>query len=370
MTGSVLKPAKENQVTLLQYILIIHSMQLGIGVISLPRDLADTGGTDGWIALFIGYAGSLVASLLIVQIMKKHPEGTIIDLISRFFGRWSGYLMTAVFGVYFSLYAYLLLDRMILLIHSWIMQQSRPFVLMLLFVIPAYMIVKGGWRALGRYAEIILLCSLWMPFMLLTLFDQAHWLHLLPVLKEGWMPVFSTVPATVLSFLGFEAAFFLYPHLGNKKKASLGIFVANTLTLIVYLYVTILCFVVFSPDEITYYNDIMLTLAKIIEYRFVERFDIVMLTFYLLVISKTWIPALHMTVYCSHRLVPIGKAATHLLLLLIGMLAVTYIWNPGWLTSDKWIALFSKFGLLMAFIFPVALWCLLSVMSWFPRWQK
>ncbi|WP_308634122.1 GerAB/ArcD/ProY family transporter [Paenibacillus silvisoli] len=365
-----LKPSKSNQVSLLQYILIIHSMQLGVGVISLPRELAETGGTDGWIALFIGYAASVTASLFIVQIMKKHPNGTIIDLISRYFGRWSGYVMAAAFGIYMTLYAYLLLDRMILYVQSWIMQQSRTYVLMLLFIIPAYMIVKGGWRALGRYAEIVLLCSLWMPLVLMSLFHQAHWLHLLPVLKEGWMPVISTVPATFLAFLGFESAFFLYPHLTRQNKAASGIIIANTLTLLVYLFVTLICFVVFSPDEISFYNDSMLTLVKIIEYRFVERFDIVMLTCYLLVISKTWIPAVYMTVYCTHRLLPIGKAATHLFLLLAGMLLVTFIWDPGWIMNDKWVALFTKMGIVMAFLLPLALWGLVSVMSLFPRWQK
>ncbi|MBP3964149.1 GerAB/ArcD/ProY family transporter [Paenibacillus lignilyticus] len=370
MTGLSLKPNEANSITLLQFILIIHSMQLGVGVISMPRDLALTGGTDGWMALLIGYAASIIASILIVQIMKKYPNGTIIELITHYFGRFVGYVMTLIFGVYMCLFAYLILDRMVLLIRSWIMQQSQDYVLMILFVVPAYMIVKGGIRTIGRYAEIVVICSLWMPLVLLSLLNDAHWLYLLPVLKEGWIPVLRTVNTTIISFMGFEATFFIYPHLENKKKAILGVVIANTLTLFVYLYVTILCFVVYSPDEIQFFNDSMLTVVKVIEYRFLERFDIVMLTCYLLVISKTWIPALYMAVYCSKRLFHSGKIGKHLVILLTGMVVVTYIWEPGWNASTKAMHYFSNFGIIMVYLFPLGLWAVLSVMTSFPRWQK
>ncbi|SDW12582.1 endospore germination permease [Paenibacillus sp. CF384] len=370
MTGFSLKTNKTNSITLLQFIIIIHSMQLGVGVISMPRDLAKTAGTDGWIALLIGYGISVIASIIIIQIMQKHPNGTIIDLISHFFGKFFGHLMSLVFGIYMCLFAYLILDRMVLLIRSWIMQQSQDYVLMLLFVVPAYMIVKGGVRIIARYGEVVILCSLWMPVVLLTLFSEAHWLNLLPILKEGWMPVLRTVNTTVISFLGFEAAFFIYPHLENKKKATFGIIIANTMTLLVYLYVTILCFVVYSPDEIQFFNDTMLTVVKVIEYRFLERFDIVMLTCYLLVISKTWIPALYMTVYCSKKLFHIGSVSKHIVVLLAEMVLITYIWEPGWNASTTAIQYFTYFGIVMAFFFPLCLWGILSIMTSFPRWNK
>lgn len=41
----------EHKITLMQYILLIHGIQMGIGILTLPRELAEKSGTDGWIAI-------------------------------------------------------------------------------------------------------------------------------------------------------------------------------------------------------------------------------------------------------------------------------------------------------------------------------
>ncbi|SFI35091.1 spore germination protein (amino acid permease) [Paenibacillus sp. UNC496MF] len=365
-----LKPdAKQNRITITQFVLIIHSMQLGVSALSLPSDLARIGGTDGWIALFAGWLGSLAAGLIIVQVMKKHPTGTVVELVSRYFGRWLGRLSMIFFGVYATLYAFLILDRMVLLVQSWIMQQSKTYVLMLLFFIPAYMIVKGGVRVIGRYAEIVVYTSVWMLAILGVLLREGNWLHLLPVLKEGWLPVMNAVPTTILSFLGFEIIFFIYPNLEKKQHASLGVLIANTYTLCVYLFITLVCFLTYSPDEITQFNQPVISIFKILETRYVERFDIIMLTWYLLIISKTWIPSLYMSVYCMKRLFVAGKPGTYIAMLLGGMFLVTWIWNPDWNASSSALKWFSSFGFAIAYLLPVCLWCILSVLLRFKRWS-
>lgn len=196
-TGNIFE---RNQITNLQFIFIIHGMQLGVGVIAMPSVLAGISGTDGWIAIFGGWIGSVLASLAMIQVMKKYPSGTVIQLVRHYFGKWSGIFVTMIFAVYMLMFAYLIFNRMALLIKTWIMQQSYTYVLMLLFVVPAFMVVKGGIRSLGRFAEVVILSTIWMPFILLYVFKDANWIHLLPVLKEGWMPVWHSISSTILSF--------------------------------------------------------------------------------------------------------------------------------------------------------------------------
>ncbi len=149
----------------------------------------------------------------------------------------------------------------------------------------------------------------------------------------------------------------------------MGIVLGNTLTLLVYMFITLLCYLVFSPDEITKYNDVLLTMVKIIEYRFIERFDIVMLSVYLLIILRTWVPALYMAVFCTHKLVRWGKPNNHALFLLLCMVAAMYVLNPGWNQSLKWTQQFSYFGLAVAYIMPLGLLILLGGASLLRRGQ-
>ena len=78
----------------MQYILMIHGVQMGVGVLTLPRELAEKAGTDGWITIIISWFFTTMAGLIIIQIMKKYPNGTILDLLSHYFGKWIGKLGT------------------------------------------------------------------------------------------------------------------------------------------------------------------------------------------------------------------------------------------------------------------------------------
>ena len=99
-----------------------------------------------------------------------------------------------------------------------------------------------------------------MPLLLFIPLKDGHWIYLLPFLKEGWIPVVTTVKSTIIAFLGFEFAFVLYPYLTNKSAAK-GIIIANMITLCVYLQVTFVSFVYFSPDGITkFYGRLFLLL--------------------------------------------------------------------------------------------------------------
>ena len=83
---------KKNQITFFQYIFLIHGVQLGVGILTLPSELAEKAGTDGWISIIIGWFISTLAGLLIVQVMKKYPNGTIIDLLTHYFGNNFNYI--------------------------------------------------------------------------------------------------------------------------------------------------------------------------------------------------------------------------------------------------------------------------------------
>jgi spore germination protein (amino acid permease) len=232
----------------------------------------------------------------------------------------------------------------------------------ILFAIPAYQILHNGLRVLGRYAELIFYLTLWIPFVLMTAFKYTNRLHLLPVLKEGWGPVLSASGSTVLSFLGFELAFFLYPFLQKKQYAGVGIVVANTLSMLIFLYITLFCYGFFSPDEITQYTWPTLNLWKVIEYRFLERIDIIFLAAYLFVLSTTGLPYTYFTVFCTSQLLGKEEHKGHLKILLLVFVAASWLYTPSLIDLKKWTEVWSMAGFVLGYAFPallvVPLWLL------------
>ncbi|WP_208743123.1 GerAB/ArcD/ProY family transporter [Bacillus cereus] len=241
---------KQNSITIMQYIIMIHSIQVGPGMLSLPKVLADKAGSDGWISILIGWMLSTLASILFIRIAQSVPHNSPRALFDNLFGKSIGWGISIVYALYFTLFYWIVLVKSMLFTKSWFLSNTADYVVVFLFCIPTYVLLNKGLQIVARYCDLIFYMTILWPFILLIPLSDGSWLHFLPVLKEGMTPILQAVPSLIYSYLGFEICFFLYPFLQQKKYAMHGVIIANTLTMLVYLFVTIVCFYIFSPDSI------------------------------------------------------------------------------------------------------------------------
>ncbi|GED13101.1 GerAB/ArcD/ProY family transporter [Aneurinibacillus migulanus] len=284
--------SKKREITLLQYILGINTAQVGTNILRLPADLAGVASTDGWIAIIGGWIITLIASLCMVGVMAKHPGATIYDVLTRYLGKWVGRTWILVWMASALFIAVVICYRVVILIKVFILSNTPHFLLALIFLIPVCMVLWGGIRILARYSQFIFFFTLGLPILLLIPLKDAEWIYMLPVLKEGWLPILHAVPLTIVSFVGFEIAWILYPYLKNKQAAAKGIIIANSITLLVYLQITLSCFLYFSPDELPEFLWPTLALVKPIQFPFLERFEIIFVSFYMFTLSAVILPFL------------------------------------------------------------------------------
>jgi spore germination protein (amino acid permease) len=358
---------QKKEISLWQYILTINSVQVGFGLLTLPRELEQMAGTDGWISILIGWAITTLVSLCIVKIMGKHPGDTLLDVLTRYMGKWMGKAGMVIWILY-SLLAYLSLTfSVVLVIQMWILPKTPGYAIVLLLTIPAYMLLSGGIRVISRYAVFVFFFTLWMPFLLTIPIKDSHWVYLLPILKEGWMPVLLTAKTTVLGFLGFEFAFILYPYLKQKKSAAKGIVIANSMTLLVYLQITLVCFVYFSPDEITQYIWPTLTLVKPIHFSVLERLEIVFLSFYLFIFSDSAFPYFFSATDGINQLFKKKEWKFPIYLLLIFIFGISLFYRPSFEETDAWREWWGKASYFVAYAFPVLF---LLYITGFTYWQR
>lgn len=344
-----------NEITIMQYIFLNFGMVVSIGFLSLPRILAERAGTAGWIALIIVWLISIAASLIVIQVMKKYPDGTLLDLLTAYLGKWAGKVGAVLFALYLFYYGYTGLVYTILITKQYLLQQTPAYIIMLLLLIPTYVIVRNGPRILGRYVEVIMLLSLWIPFVYLIPLKDAHWLRLLPVLKEGWKPVLSAVPGTFYYHIGFSTTFILYPFLKNKRKASAGIVISYTLAMLMYLFITVICFVYFGPDGIMDYNEPTINVLKAIEFKFIARIEVLFIAFYLLIFSLSWIPTMYMSVFCTTWLVGKQDHRNHLRLLWLFIAVGTFFFMPTFFQSERMNTLLGQIGFVVEYMVPACL---------------
>ncbi|MGG4103559.1 endospore germination permease [Paenibacillus lautus] len=342
-------------VSMLQFTLMISAFQISVAFLSLPRELARHAGTDGWIAILFGWGLATLASIALVKLMKNSPDGTILELIQRFMGIWASKIAAFIFLAYYLIQAYDGFMIASLIIKLWLLPSTYIYVLVLLLLIPTFQIAQHGFQAIGRYSEILTFISLWIPFAYLSTMRHAHWHYLLPVLKDGWLPVLSTIKIMFYPMLGIGLVFFLYPHLVKKEKALTAMVISNTLTCLVYLGITLVCFMYFSPDEIGDYNEPVISILKSIELQFIERVEVPFIAFYLFMFSCIWIPSMRLVSMNSAWLLGKDRERGHLALWCFAIVVSFFIYRPSFIDAARVNNVLNLTGFVMEFALPVCL---------------
>lgn len=347
----------QNQITTLQFVFLIHGTQLGVGMLQLPRVLAETAGTDGWISILINWILSTAAGLLVIQIMKSNSERTMPHLFNHYFGKWIGTFFSVFFTVFFMGTAFVEILRDMLFVKVWLLPETPDYIILIAFAVPGYMIIRRGIQILGRYAELMFFCLLWLPILyLLPLKEGITWLNMLPIYKESVEPIFKASVESSYAFFGSEIAFIIYPMLQKKKYAAAGMIAGNTLTMLAYLLATIVCFVYFGPDVITRYNEPSVSVLKTIEFRFIERLEIIMFTFYLLAVFKTWMSFLWAASYNVGEIIGEKYKNSFTILFLLITVIYTILFFHTFDENDKlqdWLGITSLFA---SYAFPVCMY--------------
>ncbi|GIO08523.1 germination protein [Brevibacillus reuszeri] len=342
-----------NDISLFQYIMFISQVQIGIGIMTLPADLAAVASTDGWISIILGWIVANIISLIIIQIMKRQPNETIFDLLIRYFGKWLGIFCCILFIVYCLFVFTITLFAAIHITQTWVLPQTANYFLMILFIIPKHMLARQGVRMLGRYAEYVGISMIIMLPLFFIAMQEGHLIHLLPVLKEGWLPVLKGVKTTVLSYLGFELAFILYPFLRKKQHASAGILIANTITMFVYLLVTIACYIQFNPYQVSTYIWPTLDLFETVEFPFIERIEVVFAAFYLFLISTSGIPYYFTASFGISQLLHVKNHKKVILIFSASYIVLSFFYNPTYYqvsTIQNWGG---HVGMFISYLFPI-----------------
>lgn len=136
-----------------------------------------------------------------------------------------------------------------------------------------------------------------------------------------------------------------------------------------YLFTTLVCFAFFSPDEITEFNQPVLNLVKVIEFRFLERFDMILLAIYLIVVATAWITCVYCAVFCSSKLLRKQDHSHHVIILLLLIIGLVYCVHPTWNQSENWQKIVSNSGLILTYISSVCLWMYSYIYDKFT-WRK
>ncbi|GAE28971.1 spore germination protein [Halalkalibacter hemicellulosilyticusJCM 9152] len=121
--------------------------------------------------------------------------------------------------------------------------------------------------------------------MLLLPLEFAHFINMLPILKHSIFDLLLGAREATLSFIGAELLLLFYPFLKNKedtqKWSQLAVFTTTT----IYLIIMIVSLSFFSEEQLNKTIWATLTLYKVVQLPFLERFEYVGISMWMFLIA-------------------------------------------------------------------------------------
>lgn len=309
---------RDDQISPIQMTVILISVMFGVGILTLPRVVAQTVGTpDAWMAvLFAGGIGIVQASV-IGKLCAVFPRQDFFAFSQLILGRPISVIITLLFVLeYLLVFAY---ESRVMgaVVRQYLLDRTPLEVIVLIMLFASAYLVAGGVGPLVRINQLFLpIILFFVAIGVLLGFQNFDAKNALPLFRTGFKPLLDGTIESAFSFLGFEIMLFLSVYLQKPEKV-LGngvlavVVVSISTTVIVFLAIGV--FGVQPLSRLTWGG---LEIVRNIEIPkgLIERTESVFLT--------VWIMAIFTTVSLTH---------------FVSSLLVGQILNKHWRSMMYWM---------------------------------
>lgn len=262
---------------------LIHSIQIGVGILSFQRIVGKSAGNDSWIPVIL--AGVIVHIFIwIIYKILKYGKGDLITIHFDYFGKWTGGVLSIVWIIYFATVGMTVLRNYIEIIQVWMFPDISVILFSSFFLLLVYYLIIGGFRIVTGICFIGVLIP---SYLFLTFFyplEYAEIRHLLPVWNHTLKDIVISTKNMMLSYLGFSTILMFYPYIKHPERSMKWAFLGNFTTLMLYTFLIIISILYFGEGYLSINIWPSLTMWKIVELPFVERFEYIGISSWSLII--------------------------------------------------------------------------------------
>jgi len=304
---------RKNNITSAQLMGLIVSIQVGIGMASLPSNLAAICGHDGWISILI-YGIIITAVIaLIIKLMNRYNNKSIYEINKFLYGRYLGGLLNLLIVLYLWYSACLSLRSYINYIHVDLLRSTPSFVLCVFTLIPTCYLAWYGLKYITRFAQMIYLSIGFCLILFLIVFSDLRLNFLMPIAQSGIEGIKASYSPCIFAFLGYEVISVIYPEITNKPKTMKVVIGSNIITTIFFVILVLVTTSFFGEEMLKKSIYPMIKLSRSYRAPIIERMDVLYIA--------VWLPAMAMpisgyfsvTYYSIRKLLNLKKKAIYLI---------------------------------------------------------
>jgi spore germination protein (amino acid permease) len=338
---------------------IVHSIQIGVGVQGFQRIIYIDAKHDAWISVILAGLFTSIISWIMIKILSVYTSTDLFGIHFDIYGKWMGGFLNFTYSLYCFAAGFVVIRNYIEVVQAWIFPEVPTWFFsgtLLLLIIYG---ITGGFRIIVGVCFFSILLSLWMLAFLAYPLQFSNISYLFPLFESKITDILKGTYSMTFTILGFELIYIFYPFVKEKDKIQKYVQLSILSTTIIYLTLMIVSLAYFSGDQLERTIWATLSLFKIVRLPFIERFEYVAVTFWMLII----IPNLMLYLWAASR----GMARVFRK----GEKRFVWIFAVGIFISVQFFMsrleinmvneLFSKCAFLVVFCYPVILYLVVLI---------
>ncbi|MEH7225518.1 GerAB/ArcD/ProY family transporter [Bacillus sp. JJ1566] len=327
---------------------LIQASQTGITVLKYQRNIIKGAGNEAWISILVTGLSLHLLFFMMLFILKQSSAGDILSFHKDLLGKKLGGALNILLACYFCLASISVLYSYIDALQIWVFDGIASWEYAVLLCCLVFYLVSGGFRVITGVAfwGVVIPSFLLLSFFYLLGFLEVS--YAFPLFNHSLKDHFISAKEALPLFLGFETALVYFPFIKNGKKASKWGHFALLFTTILYTLITLVTFMFFAQGKLHHLTWPTLTMIKIIQFPFIERFEFIFIFTWLLVIM----PVICIYLWAAIRAIKITLPKVKPTYILFFLLAI-FVYINSELTDIYYTHLIQKMVLISgaAFLF-------------------
>ncbi|NQX45246.1 GerAB/ArcD/ProY family transporter [Paenibacillus tritici] len=340
--------------------ILVYMTQSGIIIFTLPRQLAEYFGTNGWLFMVPCFVISSLNIYLISLVYHMGKGRSIFLILEQSISKVVLYPLYIGLSSVWLIFGCMIGKKYVLLFQMISFPTTNPMIFKLAIDLLALLLLTKGIYTISKATTVFFWVTIWMYLLLLGFIPNFQWVRLTPfIFKEGHDMVRGGLDIYT-AFLGYELSLLYLPYMDHKKKSMRGVYAGNTILSVAYISFAFICFGFFSLGQLKKLLYPLLDLLAFIQLPFVERLENLLYGFFLFLILVTVVMYWWAAAESVQRILPRANISI-LCSILVGIsFVVSYI--PTTLDQvNTWIMYLSYAATGIAFGLPLLLVVLLLV---------
>ena len=283
-----------NQITLSQLFFFMLHAQIGLSVLSLPHDLSNNVGHDGWISVIVSAIFVQLLLFLYYYLMKQYPDKTFYEVTQVVFGAFVGKALNYIIILYYLVYSAHFAYQCTHILKIWNYYNTPFWVIAFLLIFIVFYIVNSDLSPIGRFLIIASVVILLMVYSQFWDINELNYHYLLPIGEANIWDIISDSKIGFVAFAGFEIFMFIHPFTQSTKKKKLKI-ASICIWIVCFLYVkTIMLVYMYFPDAARSIDDPSIYYIIPMHFTVIERIEVFFLASWTILVVSSQICFLYL----------------------------------------------------------------------------